>query len=449
MTNQLFLVLLCLPLAWSACARGLQKAFAGKAPPADDVEKILLLVMLAPIAIGTLWLALSPWLTIHMPLPPLLGEGGDHDAPHGLVVAASRPAVNWGAWIAPAGLSLWTAAAVVRLLPVVTAMARLAKLKANATVKIIAGATVHVAEATVSPLAWGRHTIILPARLVADLSSVEIALIVRHEQAHLNRRDPLLFAMLGLIDALLWFNPFVRAQTARCRLAAELACDIMAAGKNLSERETYARVLIKTLKHTAGNMQPHAPAVISNVKSGDYRMRLSEIMHGDPAARKTRPKWLLVGLFAGLLPIAAAQFVWAQGTAGAPGLTVAPVEGPISSGFGPRPDPVTGAISFHQGVDFPVAVGTPVHAPGDGNIAAVYDDPAYGKVVEIDHGGGMKTRLAHLATATVAVGDHVTAGQVVATSGNSGRGTGPHLHLEIWEQGKPIDPGTVLPKTAT
>ena len=70
----------------------------------------------------------------------------------------------------------------------------------------------------------------------------------------------------------------------------------------------------------------------------------------------------------------------------------------------------------------------------------------YGKVVEIDHGNGLKTRFAHLDSQKVAAGETVKAGQVVALSGNTGSSTGPHLHFEVWKNGKTIDPETVLPK---
>ncbi len=126
---------------------------------------------------------------------------------------------------------------------------------------------------------------------------------------------------------------------------------------------------------------------------------------------------------------------------------IAPVDGPISLGFGPRPRPLDGKTAFHQGVDFPVPVGTPVRAPADGKISAVRSVWGYGKVVEIDHGNGLKTRFAHLDDQQVTVGDEVRAGQVIATSGATGTlaDAGPHLHFEVWKNGKPIDPATLLP----
>lgn len=198
-------------------------------------------------------------------------------------------------------------------------------------------------------------------------------------------------------------------------------------------------------------------------------MRLQEIMHADPTARKPKRRGIYILLALALVPVAAVQFAWAQtassNTAPAQAPTqprapapqpvtsalVAPVDGPISLGFGPRPQPLNGKTAFHQGVDYPVPVGTPVRAPADGTVSAVRDRWGYGKVVEIDHGNGLKTRFAHLARQQVKVGDTVKAGQIVAISGDTGTlaSAGAHLHFEVWKNGKPIDPATMLPaKTA-
>ena len=193
-------------------------------------------------------------------------------------------------------------------------------------------------------------------------------------------------------------------------------------------------------------------------------MRLKEIMHADPAARKAKRRGIYVVLALALTPVAALQFAWAQTAApnqapatapaqpGAPApqyvtsVMVAPVDGPISLGFGPRLQPLNGMTAFHQGVDFPVPVGTPVHAPADGTVSAARDRWGFGKVVELDHGNGLKTRFAHLSSQQVKVGDKVKAGQVIALSGDTGTlaSAGPHLHFEVWKNGKPIDPAKLL-----
>ncbi|MBX2796568.1 MAG: M23 family metallopeptidase [Myxococcales bacterium] len=105
-----------------------------------------------------------------------------------------------------------------------------------------------------------------------------------------------------------------------------------------------------------------------------------------------------------------------------------------------RLDPFTGAHRHHDGVDIAAPEGTAVHATRDGIVRSVKEDPGYGHVVILDHGGGRETRYAHCATILVTAGERVSRGDKIATVGQSGRATGPHLHFEVRENGQPIDP---------
>jgi murein DD-endopeptidase MepM/ murein hydrolase activator NlpD len=113
---------------------------------------------------------------------------------------------------------------------------------------------------------------------------------------------------------------------------------------------------------------------------------------------------------------------------------------PVSSAFGWRNDPITGARRFHQGVDVAMAYGHDVKAAASGQVIFSGVQNGYGHTVVIDHGDGRQTRYAHLSDQSVQVGDSVSEGQVIGKSGNSGRSTGPHLHFEMTVQGKPVDP---------
>ena len=117
-----------------------------------------------------------------------------------------------------------------------------------------------------------------------------------------------------------------------------------------------------------------------------------------------------------------------------------PVEGPIGSGFGLRPDPITGRAALHAGLDFPADTGTPIHAAAGGLVLESAWHPAYGNVLEIDHGNGLVTRYAHCSKVLVSPGALVKRGQLVALVGNSGRSTGPHLHFEVLVDGVPQNP---------
>lgn len=117
-----------------------------------------------------------------------------------------------------------------------------------------------------------------------------------------------------------------------------------------------------------------------------------------------------------------------------------PLDGVVTSGFGYRIHPVTHTRSFHGGIDIACRVGTPVKVPLAGQVLKVGENPSGGLQLMIAHREGLVTGYAHLSRVKVKKGQRVTAGQVVALSGNSGRSTGPHLHYVLTRWGKSLDP---------
>lgn len=112
----------------------------------------------------------------------------------------------------------------------------------------------------------------------------------------------------------------------------------------------------------------------------------------------------------------------------------------ISSNFGMRRDPYTKRRSFHGGLDMAGWPGTKIRASAPGTVVkAGYSGP-YGRMVEIDHGNGLKTRYGHMRRIKVRKGGQVSRGQVIGEMGSTGRSTSTHLHYEIWFDGKPINP---------
>lgn len=115
-------------------------------------------------------------------------------------------------------------------------------------------------------------------------------------------------------------------------------------------------------------------------------------------------------------------------------------EGYITSPFGRRIDPFTGKWSFHPGLDIGAFKGERVHAVAAGVVTYAGVRDGYGKVVEIDHGDGYMTRYAHNSKLLAYVGEHVHAGEVISDAGSTGRSTGPHVHFEVWHDGKLVNP---------
>ena len=121
-------------------------------------------------------------------------------------------------------------------------------------------------------------------------------------------------------------------------------------------------------------------------------------------------------------------------------LTTEPVANTESSGFGWRDDPIRHRPKFHSGTDFRGKHGTPVVAAGDGIVVFAGRRGGYGNLIEIDHGGGVVTRYAHLRRMHAKEDAVVVAGQQIGQVGSTGRTTGPHLHFEVRLADSPVDP---------
>lgn len=112
----------------------------------------------------------------------------------------------------------------------------------------------------------------------------------------------------------------------------------------------------------------------------------------------------------------------------------------VSSNFGSRTDPMTGKHDFHKGIDLAGDEGSEVNSVAAGVVIWSGEQKGYGNVIEIDHGHGYLTRYAHNAKNLVKIGDKVEKGQSIALMGSTGRSTGPHVHFEVEQNGKVIDP---------
>lgn len=117
-----------------------------------------------------------------------------------------------------------------------------------------------------------------------------------------------------------------------------------------------------------------------------------------------------------------------------------PAHGWLSAAFGRRPDPFSGKIDFHEGIDISAEPGRVVYATAEGRVERAEYRGGYGNTIVVDHGFGLATRYAHLSRFAVRVGDHVRRGQVIGFIGTTGKSTGPHLHYEIWANGRLMNP---------
>jgi murein DD-endopeptidase MepM/ murein hydrolase activator NlpD len=120
--------------------------------------------------------------------------------------------------------------------------------------------------------------------------------------------------------------------------------------------------------------------------------------------------------------------------------SITPTRGWVTSSFGYRSSPFTGNREIHRGIDIAGRMGTPVIAPADGVVRYARDRRALGNAISVSHGYGIETIYGHLHELRVQPGQKIRRGQVIATMGNTGRSTGPHLHYQVEVNGKPVNP---------
>ncbi len=131
----------------------------------------------------------------------------------------------------------------------------------------------------------------------------------------------------------------------------------------------------------------------------------------------------------------------AQTTSGlAPAELYPPLDGAVTSGFGPRLHPILGYTRMHTGVDITGARGEAIVAAASGTVILAGSYGGYGNAVVIDHGGGMATLYAHQSSIVVSKGEKVLIADLIGYVGSTGLSTGPHLHFEVRLSGNPVDP---------
>ena len=116
----------------------------------------------------------------------------------------------------------------------------------------------------------------------------------------------------------------------------------------------------------------------------------------------------------------------------------------VTSSYGYRRDPFTGAGAMHSGLDFRGPSGSPIYAAAKGTVSFVGYKGGYGKTVEIQHGNGLMTRYAHMSRFNARVGQAISAGSTIGAIGSTGRSTGPHLHFEVRINGRAVNPRPFL-----
>jgi hypothetical protein len=308
MAMDMFWVIFVLPLV----ASGIIALYWHRtAVTSDRYEKRYLAAMLAPLVLGIACLvavAVLPesvrpnLLSFHSHLP------GSAQAPLNMPAPTVQ---DFTEGLASLLLLVYGVTAAMKAATLIGAIRTLRRVIRSSSLQDVAGSRVSVTPQAPFPMVVDRRTIVLPAAFLDTFSLPELRLVILHEHAHQRRGDAAWFMVMAWLDVVLWFNPFVREQMRRCRLAAERDCDDAVVSSAPQERELYARTLVKTLRHTAGSALACVPAAISHRKSGDYRMRIRDIM--EPERTPGKPRRLYAVLAAATLAtIGLGQFAYAH-----------------------------------------------------------------------------------------------------------------------------------------
>jgi len=276
--------------------------------------------------------------------------------------------------------------------------------------------------------------------------------ILLHEKEHINKLHYFDLLLAELATIIFWFNPIVYLYKKSIRLNLEYLAD-RAAVRHGDELQYQSLLLSHAL---TGNYN----SITTNFFSTPLKKRI------DMMKRKNSNEWLRLSVL-GVLPLVILLVAMNTRNEIAPPIhyeinkisqklqgEIKPSRSPfgdnvelrITAAFGPRVHPISKEEKLHKGIDFKAKTGTPVYATAQGEIEQADNDEMHGNYVQIRHSEVYQTRYSHMSKLAVKTGEEVKKGQLIGYVGSTGASTAPHLHYEIYENGKPVDPKEFLVK---
>ena len=208
-----------------------------------------------------------------------------------------------------------------------------------------------------------------------------------------------------------------------------------AAGAPANALQTYLRALggFLSINREVG-ADDKFDLVIAQRRAETGEVEIGELLYGGLEKSKKKVqlmKWTIGGR---------SDWFEASGVGQRRGTFQKPVVGRQTSGFGLRLHPLLGYSRFHKGVDYGAPSGTPIVAVADGRVSFAGRNGGHGNYIKLTHGSGLTTAYAHLSRFAVRSGTQVRQGQVIGYVGSTGLSTGPHLHFEVYKNGRAVNP---------
>lgn len=312
--------------------------------------------------------------------------------------------------------------------------------------------------------------IYLPGKLLdkkfIKMSKADLGNIILHELAHYKRNDLWIVLFLNLILILHWFNPLIWYVYYEFLRDKELACDEYVLSKLQGNKTVYGKTLLKMAAMQLKNNKSISFA-IPFIKDKQITRRIKMISQYTSKRKGFTSLFFLLFLFiisvcinADTKPIIEKFNIELTQDTNVSDLSVDirsrtlelpllwPVEGgkgKVTSKYGIRKSPITGKKQFHQGIDIGYTPKTPIIATGKGIVIETGFDDKRGNYIVIQHINQVTSTYTKLKNKLlVKTGDDVAAGQIIAYLGDTGIATGPHIHYEIREQGKTVNPAKYL-----
>lgn len=306
-----------------------------------------------------------------------------------------------------------------------------------------------------SPFTMGvfRPVIFLPKQLIQNSQPSVLNAVIAHEAAHIKRFDAMWIKLQNLIQIVFFFHPVSWYAIRQMGYARERICDRMVLSKNVISAREYGKSMLQILQlNLFGGVTPEWTAGFGKQQKQLFQ-RINDIKRGK--AMHTRKSvfvttFLLVMLGCFLLPMAnlspTLNKLHAAEAADEPEIKwVLPIhQGYISSDFGDRIHPVTKKKQFHRGVDVAAPKGIAVFAAADGKVVFFDRKGGYGLLVELAHPDGYLTRYSAMDTLLVQNGQIVKAGEMIGKVGSTGLSTAPHLHFEVLNNDKALNPASLI-----